>query len=216
MAQAELSLFRDNPKTGSKRAVAQNFETAGTRQTGKWTAGTTSTQVGKACETLVACSLMLASKGRLAPFVPLADDDGIDLILLDKLTGRSILVQVKGWTGLVADGDGLVQFDVRKKTIRAHYDSLLVAVRIDLREVRIVQSWAMPMSAVPGVSSDKGSLFALRASTKPGSNDRCRRYRTESLDELVKQLTEVLDGKNRPGDSGGSRSAAVNHSGKPR
>jgi len=170
MAQAELSPFRDYPKKGL-RGIMTSPDTkapgAGEDTRARRAAGTTSTQVGKACETLVACSLMLASRGRLSPFMPLADDDGLDLILLDKLTAKTILVQVKGWTSPDAGDHGIVQFDVRKKTIRGHYGSLLLAVRVDLKEVRITQSWVMPMAAVPDLASDKRDIFAIRASTKP-------------------------------------------------
>jgi hypothetical protein len=55
----------------------------------------TSTQKGTVNEYLVAASIMLASSGRLSPFVPLSDDHGIDLIALDKLSQRSVCLQVK-------------------------------------------------------------------------------------------------------------------------
>ena len=51
--------------------------------------GLTSTQKGTVNEYLVAALIVLASSGRLSPFVPLSDDHGIDLIALDKATQRS-------------------------------------------------------------------------------------------------------------------------------
>ena len=54
-----------------------------------------STQKGKVTEQLVASALLIASNGRLALFVPLADDHGLDLIVLDKVTRRTIAIQVQ-------------------------------------------------------------------------------------------------------------------------
>ncbi len=72
----------------------------------------TSTQKGKVTEQLVASALLIASNGRLTPFVPLADDHGLDLIVLDKVTRRSISIQVK--SAIANASRGTVQFDVRK------------------------------------------------------------------------------------------------------
>ena len=58
----------------------------------------TSTQIGAIAESLVANAIMVHSKGRLSPFVPLADDDGIDLLVYDKRTGRAVSLQIKART----------------------------------------------------------------------------------------------------------------------
>ena len=55
----------------------------------------TQTQIGSIGEVTVAAQLMLLSHGRLSPFLPFADDEGIDLIVSDKLTGESLPVQTK-------------------------------------------------------------------------------------------------------------------------
>ena len=47
----------------------------------------TATQKGAIGESIVAIQLILESGGRLSPFEPLADDDGIDLLIYDKETG---------------------------------------------------------------------------------------------------------------------------------
>ena len=86
----------------------------------------TSTQKGKVTEQLVAGALLVASNSRLAPFVPLADDHGIDLIILDKLTRRTLAIQVKS---AIANGTrGTVQFDVRKATYNASANEYLLMV----------------------------------------------------------------------------------------
>ena len=38
---------------------------------------------------------MKASEGRLSPFQPLADDDGLDVLFFDKVTGNSVAIQLK-------------------------------------------------------------------------------------------------------------------------
>jgi hypothetical protein len=162
-----------------------------------WVSGTTSTQIGKACEMLVACSIMLASKGRLTPFLPLADDDGLDLLLLDKLTGKTVPVQVKGRTGVDAAGHATVQFDVRKKTLSTHYGAVLLATLIDVENVSIRQSWLIPMSRLEGLATDKGDVFAIRPSTLEHAKDKCRPFRCDSMAELVRRLSAVLDAPNR-------------------
>ncbi|MCH8158120.1 MAG: hypothetical protein IID18_10300 [Nitrospinae bacterium] len=43
--------------------------------------GITTTQIGAIGEHIAASQLMLASQGRLSPFLPMADDDGIDLLI---------------------------------------------------------------------------------------------------------------------------------------
>ena len=52
----------------------------------------TSTQIGAIGEAIVAAELTLASGGRLAPFKPFADDDGIDLLIYDKVTKRALKI----------------------------------------------------------------------------------------------------------------------------
>jgi len=58
-------------------------------------AGPTSTQIGAIGECLVAAGILEASQGRLSPFKPIADDDGMDLLLFDKQTRRAIPLQIK-------------------------------------------------------------------------------------------------------------------------
>ena len=79
--------------------------------------GLTSTQKGKVNEYLVAASILLASSGRLSPFVPISDDHGIDLIALDKASQRSVCLQVK--SAVANPKRKTVQFDVQKSTYTA-------------------------------------------------------------------------------------------------
>jgi hypothetical protein len=102
---------------------------------------------------------------------------------------------VKGRTGTDAATPGHVEFNVRKKTYSTHYGSVLLAVLIDVENVRIGQSWVVPMQELPKVSSEKTGTHAMRASTLAGSKDRCRPYRCDTIAELVRRLLDILDGK---------------------
>jgi hypothetical protein len=98
-------------------------------------AGLTSTQKGKVNEYLVAASIMLASSGRLSPFVPISDDHGIDLIALDKASQRSVCLQVK--SAVANPKRKTVQFDVQKSTYRPAPDHLLLAVLFEPTTVSV-------------------------------------------------------------------------------
>jgi hypothetical protein len=55
----------------------------------------TSTQVGVIGENLLVNAVMKESDGRLSPFRPIADDDGLDVLFFDKDTGNSVAMQLK-------------------------------------------------------------------------------------------------------------------------
>lgn len=69
-------------------------------------------QKGKVTEALVASTLTLASGGRLSPFAPLSDDCGIDLMVLDKKTHRTLALQIK--SRIANPARPTVQFNIRK------------------------------------------------------------------------------------------------------
>lgn len=75
-----------------------------------------STQRGKIAELHVATALMSQSGGRLSPLEPISEDHGIDLVVLDKVTGRALPIQVKSWLLSPDRPVKTVQFDVRKAT----------------------------------------------------------------------------------------------------
>ena len=52
-------------------------------------------------ENLVANEVKIESGGRLSPFQPIADDDGIDVLFYDKVIGGSIPIQIKARTKTV-------------------------------------------------------------------------------------------------------------------
>ena len=104
----------------------------------------TSTQKGAVTEHLVASVLTLASDGRLSPFMPMSDDDGVDLLVLDKVTNAVLAIQVK--SAIANASRKTVQFDVRKATLGVHANRYLLAVLFDPDSVAIALSWLIPMS----------------------------------------------------------------------
>lgn len=154
--------------------------------------GLTSTQKGTVNEYLVAASIMLASAGRLSPFVPLSDDHGIDLIALDKLSQRSVCLQVK--SAIASPKRKTVQFDVQKTTFRPAPDLLLLAILFEPATVSVGTSWLIPMAEVPLVSVGQLDKYALTPSTLTTSQDRYRRYRHEGPHSLVGALLRIFDG----------------------
>jgi hypothetical protein len=154
--------------------------------------GLTSTQKGKVNEYLVAASIVLASSGRLSPFVPLSDDHGIDLIALDKVSQHSIYLQVKSAVANLKRKT--VQFDVQKSTFRPVPNLLLLAVLFEPATVSVGTSWLIPMSEVPSVSIDQADKYALSPSPIATSRDRYQPYRHEGPHALVASLLRRFDG----------------------
>jgi len=154
--------------------------------------GLTSTQKGTVNEYLVAASIMLASAGRLSPFVPLSDDHGIDLIALDKLSQRSVCLQVK--SAIASTKRKTVQFDVQKSTFRPVPNLLLLAVLFEPTTVSVGTSWLIPMADVPSVSVDQADKYALSPSPQATSRDRYQAYRHDGPRALVESLLRQFDG----------------------
>ena len=150
----------------------------------------TSTQKGKVTEQLVASALLIASNGRLAPFVPLADDHGLDLIVLDKVTRRSIAIQVK--SAIANASRDTVQFDLRKQTYSAAEGEFLLMVVFEPARMGLAASWLIPMAQVPKCSTEQADKYAVVPSLKATSNDRCRPYRHDDVRALAAAIQNEL------------------------
>lgn len=145
------------------------------------------TQIGCIGEKLVSAHLLIASDGRLSPFRPVADDDGVDLLVLDKLTRRSIPLQVKTRTRI--DAGGTVQFDIRKQTFIPAPDAFMLAVFLDLIGGVVACSWLVPMTDLERIAQP-GSLTIV-PSPKETSRDRYSPYRCHSMGEVCRRLTSL-------------------------
>ncbi len=155
----------------------------------------TSTQIGTIGEVTVAAQLMLASDGRLSPFLPFADDDGIDLIVYDKVTGISLPVQVKARTSAKLGKSDTIIFDVRRKTFSDHAGSFLLAILLDMTGGRILRAWLIPMSELGQVARVKTQKLSITPSAKEGSRDRYTPYRCADMAEVAQRLAPYLDSR---------------------
>ena len=153
----------------------------------------TQTQIGTIGEVTVAAQLMLASDGRLSPFLPFADDDGIDLIVYDKVTGTSLPVQVKARTSATLGKSDTIVFDVRRKTFSDHAGSFLLAILLDMTGGLILRAWLIPMSELNAVARVKAEKLSITPSAKYASRDRYAPYRCRNMAEVARRLANHLD-----------------------
>lgn len=149
----------------------------------------TSTQIGAIGESLVATGLMAASGGRLAPFKPVADDDGVDLLLFDKLTGKAIPLQVKSRTCL--DRGGTAQFDVRLKTFTPAGSGYLLAALLDGMTVRT--AWLIPAKELAVVAKQAPGKLVVAASPGLAARDKYRPYRHDNLNSAAQTIVANID-----------------------
>ncbi len=153
----------------------------------------TSTQRGKIAELHVATALMAQSEGRLSPFEPMSDDHGVDLVVLDKLTGNALSIQVKSWF-LNPDKDlRTVQFDVQRTTFGNHKPGVLICVVIDPETMGIKTSWVIRTRDVPNVATKRPNKYALVPSILEASKDKYSSYRHTSLDTFAQMVIDLLN-----------------------
>lgn len=165
-----------------------------------------STQIGAIAELLVANTLMVHSRGRLSPFRPVADDDGIDLLIYDKLTGRALPAQVKSRTvALKRPGTDVrgntVHFELRKATFRSdrYACCLLLLLANDISCIE--RSWVIPMRELPACASDRTAKYVIRANKVIGAADRFSRFQCQDPALLVSRVLALLEQSPAPGPS---------------
>jgi len=153
----------------------------------------TQTQIGTIGEVTVAAQLMLASDGRFSPFLPFADDDGLDLIIYDKATGVSMPVQVKARRTATLGKSDTVQFDVRLKTFSDHADSFLLAILLDATVGEIRRAWLVPLAELADVARTTRDKLSMTPSAKETSKDRYTPYRCTDMVEVANRLIAYLE-----------------------
>jgi len=146
----------------------------------------TTTQIGAIGESVAATGLVLASQGRLAPFKPYADDDGIDLLIYDKASKGVIPLQVKSRTKVDNDKAMTVQFDVRKATFADEGSSHLLAQLLNGSE--LVCAWLIPMSDLKNEGRESKTKYTVVASAKTTSKDRYTPYRYFTHEDLARAV----------------------------
>lgn len=160
--------------------------------------GLSSTQIGAIGENLLINALMKASEGRLSPFQPLADYDGLDVLFFDKVTGNSVAIQLKcrtvsiGKKGSDERGNS-VHCQVRQSTYREARKAFLVAALFDQELTNFVAMWFLPMELLPEVALDISGKYVIRPSKAPNSSDKYVRFRCLSASELAKKIIDICE-----------------------
>jgi len=158
----------------------------------------TSTQIGAIGENLLVNAVMKASEGRLSPFQPLADDDGLDVLFFDKLTGNSVAIQLKCRTvtlfkpGTKERGTA-THFEVRKATFRHARRAYLVAALVKDDLTTFLATWFIPLASLPELARENSKKLVIRPNTASASKDKFVPYRC-SMTELVMRIIAVCEG----------------------
>lgn len=148
----------------------------------------TSTQKGSIGEALIGAQLMLASAGRLSPYRPLADDDGTDILVADKLTGRVVQIQVKANYSSQSTPPKTVQYDIRLATFKASLTSFLLGAIVDPADGALWRAWLIPTTELRAISVVSRNKLAISPNPSLTSRDRYAPWRCKSMRDVVGRL----------------------------
>ena len=147
---------------------------------------TATTQVGAIGECLTAAGILEGSAGRLSPFKPIADDDGMDLLVFDKLTRKAIPLQIKSRRTYDDTKAQTVQFDVRLKTFAWEGEGYLLCIKLDGAAIDTL--WLIPAMDLFGVAKRSSTHLIVVPSAKPTSKDRLTPYRVKAFSEIAARI----------------------------
>lgn len=155
-----------------------------------------STQIGAMGENLLINAVMKASGGRLSPFQPVADDDGLDVLFFDKKTGNSVAIQLKCRTVSLhkrnsEERGNIVHFQVRQATFNEARRAYLVAALFNEELTEFVATWFIPMAQLPRLGQNTSGKWAIRPSKAQASKDRYTPYRCLTAEELANKIIAV-------------------------
>jgi hypothetical protein len=144
-----------------------------------------SARKGRAIESLVAASCILATGGELNALTALVDDEGVDITFKRRDGDRTLDVQVKSrfYDGSkVLRKKGRFIADIRKATFRPRKDFFILYVAVDATEVDMGPVWLVPsmVLAKKGLKINPkktGKQLRFDASVKATSKDRWTPYR---------------------------------------
>ena len=88
--------------------------------------GLSDLQKGRIVEQLVGATLVLQSDGTLRVSVPLVDDEGVDLVVGNRLNDRTLILQIK--SRFVLNYKGHFRANVRRATCRPDPNKFLLFV----------------------------------------------------------------------------------------
>ncbi len=154
--------------------------------------GLSATQRGKIAELHVATALMSQSGGRLSPFGPMSDDHGVDLIVLDKVTGRALPIQVKSWFLSPDRPVRTVQFDLQKSTFPKTGTGVVVCVLMDPFTLTMKMGWVIPIKDVEQLATDRGTKYVFAPSRMEGTKDKYARHRHADLTSLAAEIGRLV------------------------
>jgi len=159
----------------------------------------TSTQIGALAENIVANELMIESKGRLSPFQPIADDDGIDVLIYDKKTGKALPIQIKSRTSTIKkrgskERGNTVHFEVRKSTIKVERRAYLLCVLLSDSLRKTERAWLIPLSEMPNIATERETKYVIRANKQISSKDRYKQFQCKDMHEVVESLIKIIEG----------------------
>ena len=157
----------------------------------------TSTQIGAIAVNHVANALMISSKGRFSVFTPVADDDGLDLLVYDKTSGHAFPIQVKSRTVTLkrrgsADRGNIAHFELRKATYHEKRYAYAVLVLLSTDAATVERAWLVPMRDLAKYAASRKNKFVLRPSKVQFSTDRYTTLQCEDLAELCERLLDEL------------------------
>ena len=140
---------------------------------------------------------MIETEGRLSSFQPIADDDGIDVLIYDKVTGKSAPLQIKARTDTVKKrGSGergnIVHFELRKASANLDRNSYLLCVLLDRNLRNTERAWLIPFKDVSSVDSERTEKYVICANKQTNTNDKYKSYHCISMKEVGERIIEQL------------------------
>ena len=149
-------------------------------------------QKGRIMEQLVAATLMLQSEGTLRVSVPLVDDEGVDLVVGNRLNDKTLLLQIK--SRFVLTRKGRYRPNVRRATCKPDSNKFLLFVFYEKASANLGEScWLIR-------ATDFCRLLSKQATRQPkylfmssftSRNDMWMPYRL-SVKDLAKELGREL------------------------
>lgn len=161
------------------------------------------TQKGSIAENLICNWLIIGSNGRLSPYQPVADDAGVDLLVYDRETQRTLLLQIKGRTrteAMTANRRG-VRFNLRIATFEDRPNFYVAGVLLDADLQTPEALWLIPSAEVKkhAVRSrrDEGgnsTRLVVSCSAARRSKDKWCHYRAHSIQDFIALVYRALAG----------------------
>jgi hypothetical protein len=160
----------------------------------------TSTQKGVIAEHIVADELMIETDGRFSPFSPQADDEGIDLLIYDKKTGKALPVQIKSRTGgIIRKGkeSNTIHFEIRSVSLKNEKYAYFLAILLSKDIRSIERAWFIPIKDISTLLNirKKQSKYIMRANKNLTTKDKFSKYQCENMIEVTKRIEKIIENK---------------------